>query len=133
MKEDHSRKNGIAPLLRTCILLTRDNDEEFYCIPWSEAKPNFKVWVGSLVSSRAPDDPIILDPEYEPYNKLEGNVEIDRWNLGAVDLDNLWDCTYHSIFGEAVKVSRTRVASNEGGVDVEEVETVVKEVKEAAS
>jgi len=132
LKENDSQKNGIVALLRTCILLTRDNDEEFCCIPSIEAKPNFKAQLGSLFSSRTPDDPILLDPEYDPYNVLEGGVKIDRWNLGAVNLDSLWDCTFHKTFGEAVKVSRTVVPSKEQGVGVEKVETV-EEVKVAAS
>lgn len=131
LKENDSQKNGIVTLLRTCILLTRDNDEEFCCIPYIEATPNVKAWVGSLVSSRAPDDPVIFDPEYDPYNELEGKdrVEIDRWNLRDVELDKLWDCTFHKAFGEAVKESRTVQPSKEKGGDIEKIETV-KEVKQ---
>lgn len=132
LKENDSQKNGIVALLRACILLTRDNDEEFYCIPSIEVKPNLKARLGSLFSSRTLDDPVRLDPEYDPYNMLDGDVKIDRWNLGAVNLDGMWDCTFHKMFGEAVKVSKTTVPSKEQGVGVEKVETV-EEVKVAAS
>lgn len=132
LKENDSQKNGIVALLRTCILLTRDNDEEFLCIPHIEAKPNLKTWVGSLFGSRTPDDPIILDPGYEAYNALEGGVHIDEWNLGAVVLDNMWDCTFHKTFGEAVKVSRSQTLSKGGAEYVEKVETV-RQTKATAS
>jgi hypothetical protein len=132
LKENESQKKGIVTLLRACILLTRDSDKEFCCIPSIEVKPDFKTQLGSLFSSRTPDDPVILDPEYEPYNTLEGDVKIDRWNLGAVNLDNLWDCTFHKAFGEAVKVSKTATPRDEAAIRVEKVETV-KEVKVAAT
>jgi len=125
LNENKSQHNGIVSLLRTCVLLTRDTDDEFRCIPSIEATPDFKTALGSLFSSRTPDDDIIYDPEYEPYNMLEGGVEIDRLNLGRVVLNDLWDCTFQTNFGEAVKVSRTVHKDD----NVEKVETV-REVKQ---
>lgn len=135
LKENDSQQNGIVVLLRTCILLTRDTDDEFHCIPKIEAEPNFKAWLGTLVSSRTPDDPIILDPEYEPYNTFEEGpyATIDRWNLGRVNMDGLWDCTFHRTFGEAVKVSRIVGAERQDDLatTVETIQTVT-EAKAAA-
>lgn len=111
LKENASQQNGIVSLFRTCILLTRDDDEQFCCIPSIEVKPDVKSQVLSLFSSRAPDDPIVFDPAYDPYNVLEGGVEIDEQNLGAVaeGFDGLWDCTFHKTFGDAVQESRAAV------------------------
>ena len=125
LNENKSQHSGIVSLLRTCVLLTRDTNDEFKCIPSIEATPDFKTALGSLFSSRTPDDDIVYDPEYEPYNVLEGDVKIDPSNLGRVVLNDLWDCTFQSNFGQAVKVSRTV----QSGADVEKVETV-KEVKQ---
>ncbi|KAL2169732.1 hypothetical protein VTG60DRAFT_5785 [Thermothelomyces hinnuleus] len=67
--------------------------------------PNFAGWVGSLLSSRPADDPVIFDPGYEPYNRL--GLEIPRWELGEMSLNYLWDCTFHRHFGDAIKASKT--------------------------
>ncbi|KAJ4320187.1 hypothetical protein N0V84_005972 [Fusarium piperis] len=125
LDENESQNNGIVSLLRTCILLTRDSDEVFNCIPSIKVTPNFTAWLGSLVSLRPPDDPVILDPKCEPYITLEGDdaKKIDVDNLG-VGLDGLWDCTFHSTFGEAEKVSRTFTPLVSSGTAVETVETV---------
>ncbi|KAI8960597.1 hypothetical protein F5Y11DRAFT_349321 [Daldinia sp. FL1419] len=106
LKENDSQNSGIVALFRTCILLERNDDEEFECIPQIEAKPSFKAWIGSLISSRTPDDPIVFDPSYEPYNTLEGLIGIDRWNLDSVALEELWDCTFQRTFANAIKVSK---------------------------
>ncbi|RSM18558.1 hypothetical protein CDV31_002694 [Fusarium ambrosium] len=133
LNENESQRNGIVSRLRTCILLTRDSDEVFNCIPTINVTPNFRAWLGSLVSSRQPDDPVILDPELEPYITLEGDdaKKIDENNLGA-GLDGLWDCTFHSTFGEAEKVSRTVTQLASSGTAVETVQTV-SEAKVSAS
>ncbi len=51
------------------------SDDEFYCIPTIEAKPDFKTSLGSIFASRTPDDPIIFDPEYEPHKVAGGRCE----------------------------------------------------------
>ncbi|KAK7422548.1 hypothetical protein QQX98_001571 [Neonectria punicea] len=130
LKENESQKSGIVSILRTCILLTRPDDEEFCCVPSIEVTPNFKTWLGTLVSCRAPDDPIIFDPEYDVYNVLEGRPQIDRLNLGTENLDDLWDCTFHQTFEEAVKVSGTLATSEDTGTAPEKLKTVA-EVKSA--
>lgn len=105
MRENSVQQEGIMRQFRGCILLTRETDEEFQLIPTIEARPNFTTWVGTLFSSRAPDDPVLFDPQFEPLNTLD--MEIDRWNLDKVPIDDLWDCTFHHSFGGAVKDSRT--------------------------
>ncbi|KAH8701445.1 hypothetical protein GQ44DRAFT_778631 [Phaeosphaeriaceae sp. PMI808] len=103
------------------------HDEEFCLVPRIKARPNFRTELGSLFSSRTPDDPVVLDPEYEPWYDddllLAGQKEIDRWNLGAENLDDLWDCTFYHEFGQAVKESKTAIDSNE---EVSQVKTVTK-------
>lgn len=103
LKENDSQQNGIVAMLRSCILLTRDNDEEFECVPYIRVSPNFSTWLGSLASTRSRDDAIPFDPSFEPFSDLDGKVEIDRWNLNAVDLEQVWDCTFSTTFGNAVK------------------------------
>ena len=107
LRENASQKTGIVRQLRICILLTRDADSEFSCIPIISVTPNLAAKMPSLFSPGPHDDPIIFDPEYLPFNALGENIQIDQWNLAAVPLEKVWDCTFHSTFAEAVKDSRT--------------------------
>ena len=104
--ENQSRKTGIPCELTACILLERDDDQDFGCRPYVEVKPDFATMIRSLFSTRAADDPILFSVEEAPFNELDGQVDIDINNLGAIDLDMLWDCTMYSNYSEAVKSSK---------------------------
>ncbi|KAK3331411.1 hypothetical protein B0H66DRAFT_546478 [Apodospora peruviana] len=103
LKENDAQPKGIVRQLKACILLTRKTEETFTLVPTIEVEPDFKTRVITLFSSRPEDDPVIFDPAFEPYDTLSLNV--DRWNLGAVSLGEIWDCTFHHSFGDAVKES----------------------------
>lgn len=105
LKENESQKKGISTFLRTCILLEREHDGQFLMRPTVEATANIATHFLSLFAARTPDEPIEYDPSLYPYvNGMDG-TNIDRWNLGAVDLDGLWDWTFHREFPRGVKVS----------------------------
>lgn len=105
--ENSSQENGIPTFLRVAILLRRDNQAEFVCVPSIEAKLNLKSRLYTLLSSEVPDDAITFDPEYEPFiDEKEIKVEIDPENLGALDLDTLWDITFNNRFGQPIKPSK---------------------------
>lgn len=106
LSENKSQASGIPSRLLACVLLERDDDEEFVCVPYIKATPNFTTMMTSLFSSRAPDDPIIFSVDEPPLNELDGKVDIDRDNLGATDLDELWDCTTYNEYGSSVKQHR---------------------------
>ncbi|KAH6628319.1 hypothetical protein F5144DRAFT_578656 [Chaetomium tenue] len=108
MRENTAQQKGIMRQFRACILLERETDDEFQLIPTIEARPNFTTWVATLFSSRTPDDPVLFDPQFEPLNALD--TEIDQWNLEDAPIDKLWDCTFHHSFADAVKDSRTGVS-----------------------
>ncbi|KAL2150280.1 hypothetical protein VTH82DRAFT_7956 [Thermothelomyces myriococcoides] len=74
LKENPSQPTGIVRQLRTCILLTRETDDEFQLVPTIEVTPNFAGRAVSLFSSRPADDPVVFDPSYEPYNKLDREI-----------------------------------------------------------
>lgn len=74
LKENPSQPAGIVRQLRTCILLTRETDDEFQLVPTIEVTPNFAGRAVSLFSSRPADDPVVFDPSYEPYNKLDREI-----------------------------------------------------------
>ncbi|OTA07285.1 hypothetical protein A9Z42_0082190 [Trichoderma parareesei] len=105
LAENKSQANGIPSRFLACVLLERDSDEDFVCVPYVEVKPDFKTVLASLFSSPEHDDPIVFRVTEPPVNKLDGLVEIDRLNLGAVDLNQLWNCTAYNLYGHAIKDS----------------------------
>jgi hypothetical protein len=105
LSENKSQGTGIPSELVVCMLLEREDDEEFACLPYIKATPNFTTMMASLGSSRAPDEQIVFDVQEAPFNKLSIDVVIDPNNLAAVDLDKLWSCTLYNVYSKAVKES----------------------------
>lgn len=103
LQENRSQSNGIVSHLRTCVLLTRENDNDFDCVPYVRITPNLTTRLVSLGSVRSQDEAIPFDPSYEPYNDLDQGESIDRWNLASVDLNKLWDFTFWTSYGKAIK------------------------------
>ncbi|KAL2825349.1 hypothetical protein BDW59DRAFT_179913 [Aspergillus cavernicola] len=91
LSENESEQDGIPSTLTACILLERDDDQDFVCVPTVSIKPNFLTKVATLFSTRDPDDPVYFSVEEPPFDVLEWQVSIDRTNIGATDLDGLWD------------------------------------------
>ncbi|KAL7928910.1 hypothetical protein V8C35DRAFT_316830 [Trichoderma chlorosporum] len=106
LSENKSQASGIPSKLRVCILLGREDDEDFVCVPYLKVTPNFSTMVTSLFSSREPDDPIIFRVTEPPFNELDEAVDIDPDNLGSIDLDELWDCTAYNEYEKSVKHSK---------------------------
>ncbi|KAL7898251.1 hypothetical protein HDV63DRAFT_374766 [Trichoderma sp. SZMC 28014] len=108
LSENESQASGIPSKLRACILLERDDDEDFICVPYLKVTPNFKTMVTSLFSSREPDEPIIFSVTEPSFNELNTTVDIDINNLIATDLDRLWDCTAYTEYGQSVKQPKSK-------------------------
>lgn len=98
LEENESQKSGIPTLLTVVILLERQNDDDFEMIPRIEVKPNFSTMVGSLASSRSPDDPVNFSAREPAFNRLDKRTEIDPNNLAATDLDSLWICNMYTLY-----------------------------------
>ncbi|KAK1254746.1 hypothetical protein MKX08_008741 [Trichoderma sp. CBMAI-0020] len=130
LSENPSQMNGIVSLFRACILLSRDNDEEFYLYPTVGVNPDLKTKLrASLWGFRRPDDPIRIVPASTAVNKLEDKV-ISSSNLGS-GINDLWDCTFYSTFGGAIKASKTQVLIEKGNEQT--MVTAVKEIKSAVT
>ncbi|RDW78680.1 uncharacterized protein DSM5745_05532 [Aspergillus mulundensis] len=104
--ENKSQGDGIPSKLTACILLERDDDQDFVCVPTISVKPNFTTAVATLFSSRDPDDPVYFNVDEPPVDLLEGRVKIDPTNLAATRLDEAWDCTMYNNYQGAVKPSQ---------------------------
>ncbi|KAL4919525.1 hypothetical protein BDW62DRAFT_209733 [Aspergillus aurantiobrunneus] len=107
LTENKSQEDGIPTKLTACILLERDDDQDFVCVPTISVKPNFMTTVATLFSTRDPDDPVYFSVEEPPFDHLEGQVKIDRTSLGSTDFDALWDCTMYNDYQEAIKKSKS--------------------------
>lgn len=106
LSENKSQKDGIPSTLTVCILLERDDNQDFVCVPTISVSPNFKTVMATLFSTRDPDDPIYFNVEEPPVDLLEGKVKIDRDNLAATNLDEAWDCTMYNEYHGAIKLSK---------------------------
>jgi hypothetical protein len=128
LSENSSQMSGVVSLFRACILLTRDNNEEFYLYPTVKVTPDLKTQLKApLWGFRRDDDPIKIVPTSTTVNKLEG-VLIPRSNLSS-GLSNLWDCTFYATFEDAIRASKPQVTTIEGAEKI----TIVKETKSAIS
>ncbi|KAL6827244.1 hypothetical protein J3E69DRAFT_333416 [Trichoderma sp. SZMC 28015] len=128
LSENTSQMSGIVSLFRACILLTRDNDEEFYLYPTVQVNPDLKSQLRApLWGFRRPDDPIKIVPASTAVNRLEkGLISSSHLSSG---INNLWDCTFYSTFDDAIKASKPQVITEDDGE--QSVITVVKEIKSA--
>ncbi|KAL7811071.1 hypothetical protein V8C26DRAFT_225650 [Trichoderma gracile] len=106
LAENKSQASGIPSQFLACVLLERDTDEDFVCVPYVQVTPDFKTKLASLFSTPERDDPIVFRVTEPPVNKLDSPVEIDGLNLGAVDLNKLWNCTAYNLYGHAIKASQ---------------------------
>lgn len=106
LRENQSQEDGIPSKLTVCVLLERHDDQDFLCVPIVSVKPNFLTTVATLFSTRDPDDPVYFSVDEPPFDHLDGQVKIDRDNLGATDLDDLWDCTLYNDYQGAIKPSK---------------------------
>ncbi|RAH68476.1 uncharacterized protein BO66DRAFT_440092 [Aspergillus aculeatinus CBS 121060] len=100
--EKKSAQSGVPSLLRTAILLRREDEQPFECVVkltadvvtgWRE-----RLWGGK---GRVPkDDPVLFDPLLDPTNHLR---EFDVYNLGQVDLEGLCRVTHQRNWQDAPK------------------------------
>ncbi|KAF4994267.1 hypothetical protein FGRMN_5905 [Fusarium graminum] len=98
--ENQSLKTGVPSCIQVAVRIKRRDEEVFACLPslkctadkWTEVRDFF---------GRVPvDDPVLLKPKTRPTNRLR---VYDTEELGSVDLQELSDVTYTTMFTDAVK------------------------------
>lgn len=89
LSENAQSRSGIATQLRAVVLLRRfDNTSKFMAQCSFDVETAGGSWARKLLRASVPlDDPIIFDPKVS----LEGNMQLDLHNLGAVDIQELSD------------------------------------------
>ncbi|KAI6080725.1 hypothetical protein F4821DRAFT_48906 [Hypoxylon rubiginosum] len=87
LMENKTVKTGVPAHLRTAILLSRQNEDEFFSTFKIIAEVDLVSRFTQLFGSTPKDDPILYDPALSPTNKLRN---YDVANLGSIDL---WELT----------------------------------------
>ncbi|KAI0154853.1 hypothetical protein GGR57DRAFT_511818 [Xylariaceae sp. FL1272] len=106
-------KSGVVSLFRACILLIRQDNEDFYLYPTIKVTPDLKTQLQQpLFGFRRPDDPIKIVPTRPAVNKSIGKT-ITGSDLIS-EMNDVWDCTFYHTFEDAVKSSTRRSQHRRG-------------------
>ncbi|KAL2838255.1 hypothetical protein BJY01DRAFT_237555 [Aspergillus pseudoustus] len=96
LSENKSRNDGIPSMLTVCILLERDDDQDFLCVPYVNVTPDFKTTVATLFSTREPDHPVLFSVDEGAFNLLDKDIKIDMSSLESTEWDKIWGCTMYN-------------------------------------
>ncbi|KUI69257.1 hypothetical protein VM1G_04811 [Cytospora mali] len=105
LHENATTKKGIPSFLRTAVLLKRKTGEQFECAVKIDMEADWRTQMTRLFAAKDEDDPVYFDPELPPTNKLKDFK--DKFladNLGSIKLDEIFDTTIYTTFGNPVKI-----------------------------
>ncbi|KAF7948881.1 hypothetical protein EAE96_008063 [Botrytis aclada] len=99
IEENDTEKKGIPHSLRIALLLHREDQANFQCVATISVKADWKTELRRFIgSSEDKDDPILFDTSIPPTSTLHGNQ-----NLGAINLEKIFDITAYAKFEGSVK------------------------------
>lgn len=99
IEENNMEKKGVPFSLRTALFLHREDQNNFQCVVDIEVKADWRTELGRFIgSSEDEDDPILFNPNLPPTSALH-----DINNLGAIDLEEIFDITAYTKFNGSVK------------------------------
>ncbi|THV53900.1 hypothetical protein BGAL_0039g00120 [Botrytis galanthina] len=99
IEENGTEKKGIPYSLRVALLLHREDQANFQCVATISVKADWKTELRRFIgSSEDKDDPIFFDTNFPPTTPLH-----DIQNLGAINLEKIFDITAYSKFEGSVK------------------------------
>ncbi|KAF7930841.1 hypothetical protein BELL_0266g00140 [Botrytis elliptica] len=99
IEENGTEKKGIPHSLRIALLLHREDQANFQCVATISAKADWKTELRRFIgSSEDKDDPIFFDTSIPPTSPLH-----DTENLGAINLEKIFDITAYFKFEGSVK------------------------------
>ncbi|KAG8164161.1 hypothetical protein KVR01_006079 [Diaporthe batatas] len=84
--ENKTLKTGIPALLQVAVRIQRQDEEIFTCTPTIRCKADKWTSIESFFGKVPEDDPVLLNPEQKPTNRL---MVYDTDNIGAIDLQAL--------------------------------------------
>lgn len=94
--ENKSLKSGVPASLRVAVRVQRRNEAVFTCMASISCKADRRTSIASIFGKVPEDDPILLNPNMRPTNKL---MSYDVENLGDIDLDDLSDVVGTTMIG----------------------------------
>lgn len=84
--ENKTLKSGIPASLQVAVRIQRQDETIFTCIPTIKCKADKWTSIESFFGKVPEDDPVLLDPNRKPTNRL---MVYDTDNIGAIDLQTL--------------------------------------------
>ncbi|KAI1387301.1 uncharacterized protein F4822DRAFT_279017 [Hypoxylon trugodes] len=102
--ENETQKSGIPASLTVAVLVSREDQEKFYCGLGFTCKTDKKTAAQSFFKKIPKDDPIIFQPDpREKGKRPHRNILYGDDELGSVDLEKLSDVTFTTIVTRATK------------------------------
>ncbi|KAI9645786.1 hypothetical protein NHQ30_005219 [Ciborinia camelliae] len=99
IEENSTEKKGIPHSLRIALLLHREDQANFQCLATINVRADWKTELRRFIGySEDEDDPILFDTSLPPTSTLH-----DIQNLGAVNLEKIFDITAYVKFESSVK------------------------------
>lgn len=96
--ENKTLKSGIPASLQVAVRIRRQDEAVFTCMPTIRCKADKWTSIESLFGKVPEDDPVLLDPERKPTNRL---MVYDTDNIGAIDLQALGNIVPTTMIQEA--------------------------------
>ncbi|KAH8765997.1 hypothetical protein F5883DRAFT_496258 [Diaporthe sp. PMI_573] len=84
--ENRTLKSGIPASLQVAVRIQRQDEAIFTCMPTIRCKADKWTSIENFFGKVPEDDPILLNPEREPTNRL---MVYDTDNIGAIDVQAL--------------------------------------------
>jgi hypothetical protein len=101
--ENKTDKTGVPASMQCAILLRREDDSKFQAHFKMKIVADTRTTVQSIFKSNPKDDPVLFDPDIRPTNKLRVYDEKTVGDLGSLNLEQLGDITFSTIWTQGVK------------------------------
>lgn len=98
--ENNTTKSGVPSVMRTAILLKRQNQAKFQCTFRIHAEVDYKSSLEMMFGAKPKDDPVWFDPDMDPTNRPQ---TYDIYNLGSIDFGSISDVTFTTVSDGAIK------------------------------
>ncbi|KAI1654118.1 hypothetical protein F4813DRAFT_372416 [Daldinia decipiens] len=104
LSENQAQRTGIPASLKIAMLVSRDDEEKFFCKLAFTCKTDLKTSSRGLFKKIPKDDPIIFQPNPNDVGtRPNNNVAYGNLELGSVNLNELCNVTFRTIITKGQK------------------------------